>query len=143
MSRLPDFLTVEEAAAIVRIGRTLAYQEAARFEATRGAEGLPVIRIGRLLRVPRARLEALVGGPLTCLPVNRASADSDEGDVGTPTTPRHQRPASRRKSEREVPPPRPQRNTAPDSNLTPRPPISSRTRTASDQLDLFPPLTAP
>ena len=58
MSDLPPFFTVEEAAEVVRIGRTLAYQLAARFEATNGAEGLPVVRIGRLLRVPRAALEA-------------------------------------------------------------------------------------
>ena len=32
MSDLPPFFTVEEAAGVVRIGRTLAYQLAARFE---------------------------------------------------------------------------------------------------------------
>ena len=53
-------LTVEEAAAELRIGRRLAYELAARFEATGGAEGLPVIRLGRCLRVPRARLDALL-----------------------------------------------------------------------------------
>lgn len=53
-------LTVEEAAAALRIGRRLAYELAARFEATGGAEGLPVIRLGRCLRVPKARLEALL-----------------------------------------------------------------------------------
>ena len=61
---LPDFLTVEEAARVLRIGRTSAYALAARYEETDGAEGLPVVRVGRLLRVPRARLEAMAGGPL-------------------------------------------------------------------------------
>ena len=65
MSDLPPFFTVEEAAGVVRIGRTLAYQLAARFEATDGAEGLPVVRIGRLLRVPRAALETWAGTELT------------------------------------------------------------------------------
>ena len=30
-----------------------------------GAEGLPVVAVGRQFRVPRARLEDLAGGPLT------------------------------------------------------------------------------
>lgn len=38
---LPDLLTVEEAARFLRIGRTLAFQEAARFRATAGREGIP------------------------------------------------------------------------------------------------------
>ena len=65
MNDLPPFFTVEEAAGVVRIGRTFAYQLAARFEATNGAEGLPVVRIGRLLRVPRAALETWAGTELT------------------------------------------------------------------------------
>ncbi len=52
--------TVEEAAAALRIGRRLAYEQAARYLATGGAEGLPVVRLGRCLRVPRAKLEALL-----------------------------------------------------------------------------------
>ena len=41
---VPDFFTLEEAAAILRIGRTTAYELARRFEATGGAEGVPVRR---------------------------------------------------------------------------------------------------
>ncbi|MDQ3569255.1 MAG: helix-turn-helix domain-containing protein [Actinomycetota bacterium] len=52
-----DLLTVEEAAALLRIGRRKAYELAARFEATGGREGLPVVRLGRCLRVVRVRLE--------------------------------------------------------------------------------------
>lgn len=62
---LPAFLTVTEAAAVLRIGRTVAYALAKQYEATNGAEGLPVVRIGRQLRVPRAHLEALAGAALT------------------------------------------------------------------------------
>lgn len=64
---LPDFLTVAEAAVVLRIGRTAAYDLAKRYERTGGAEGLPVVRIGRVLRVPRAHLERLAGGPLTSI----------------------------------------------------------------------------
>jgi hypothetical protein len=62
---LPAFLTVTQAAALLQIGRTAAYDLAARYERSGGAEGLPVIRLGRALRVPRHRLELLAGGPLT------------------------------------------------------------------------------
>ena len=61
----PDFLTVEEAARIARIGRTTAYDIAREFEATAGASGLPVVRFGKQLRVPRYRLESWLGGPIT------------------------------------------------------------------------------
>lgn len=62
---VPAFLTIPEAAAVLRIGRTVAYELAARYLETDGADGLPVVRIGKQLRVPRARLEALAGDPLT------------------------------------------------------------------------------
>lgn len=62
---LPDFLTIEEAARVLRVGRTTAYGLAALFETSGGTDGLPVVRVGRLMRVPRARLEALAGAPLS------------------------------------------------------------------------------
>jgi hypothetical protein len=61
----PDLLTVEEAARVLRIGRTSAYALVRRYLATDGAEGVPVRRVGHLLRVPRCGLEELVGGPIT------------------------------------------------------------------------------
>jgi hypothetical protein len=61
---VPEFLTVGEAAAVLRIGRSAAYAQTRRFLATGGLEGLPVVRIGRLLRVPRAGLESMAGGVL-------------------------------------------------------------------------------
>ncbi|MGH9029463.1 MAG: helix-turn-helix domain-containing protein [Acidimicrobiales bacterium] len=63
-TQVPSVLTVEEAAKVLRIGRTAAYQLAQRFEATSGAEGLPVIRVGHLLRVPVPELERRLGGSL-------------------------------------------------------------------------------
>src|SRR5438874_11559750 len=68
MAELPDLLTVEEAAELVRIGRTAAYQLARQYLATDGAEGMPVRRIGRQLRVPRELLEAWVGTTLHAPP---------------------------------------------------------------------------
>lgn len=55
-------LTVEEAAAVLRIGRGTAYALARRYRATGGQEGLPVIVLGRSLRVPRAGLEQMLNG---------------------------------------------------------------------------------
>lgn len=69
----PDFLTVEEAARVVRIGRTTAYDLARQFLATGGREGLPVVRFGKQLRVPRCRLEEALGGPISWPP----SPDAD------------------------------------------------------------------
>lgn len=60
----PAFLTVEEAATVLRIGRTAAYLLARRWEDTGGAEGLPVVRFGRLLRTPVHELERLAGGAI-------------------------------------------------------------------------------
>ena len=66
----PDLLTLAEAAAVLRIGRTAIYELARRCEAAGGAlDGLVVLRVGRQLRVPRAWLEAKIGGPLTWPPV--------------------------------------------------------------------------
>ncbi len=54
---LPLFLTVEQASEVLAISRTAAYSLVNRWLDTAGNEGLPVIRLGRTLRVPRAALE--------------------------------------------------------------------------------------
>ncbi|MEZ5141821.1 MAG: hypothetical protein R2726_04790 [Acidimicrobiales bacterium] len=51
---LPDMLRVDEAAAVLRISRSRAYEEVAAFQRTGGVEGLASIRIGRTLRVLEA-----------------------------------------------------------------------------------------
>ena len=62
--RLPALLTVEEAGALLRIGRTKAYAMAQQWRATGGQSGLPVVDFGHVLRVPRRTLEELVGTEL-------------------------------------------------------------------------------
>ena len=59
LDELPEFLTVEEAAAVLRIGRTSAYLLCQRWRFSRGESGLPVVQVGRQLRVPRAALVRL------------------------------------------------------------------------------------
>lgn len=63
LSELPDVSTVEEAAAVLRIGRGAAYALARRYRATSGREGLPVVWVGRSLRVPRRAIEAILADP--------------------------------------------------------------------------------
>lgn len=55
-----EVLTIEEAASILRIGRTAAYAAARQWRASGGSEGLPCIEIGRTLRVPRAALQQML-----------------------------------------------------------------------------------
>jgi excisionase family DNA binding protein len=61
----PDMLTVEEAARVVRIGRSAAYKLAGEYVNSGGVSGLPARRIGGQLRVPRHLLEEYIGGPIT------------------------------------------------------------------------------
>ena len=53
-SELPDFLTVEEAAAELRLSRSQAFEMTRISRATGGRRGLPVLEFGRILRVPKA-----------------------------------------------------------------------------------------
>ena len=64
LSEYPDLLTVKEAADYLRISRALGYQLARQYRITDGAAGLPVVQLGRCLRVPRDDLELLVRGLL-------------------------------------------------------------------------------
>lgn len=61
LSDLPDLATVEEVAQALRISRTLAYQLARRWLDTNGSDGIPVIRLGGVLRTPRVALERFLG----------------------------------------------------------------------------------
>ena len=60
LAHLPLMLTVEQAREVLGIGRSLAYSEVRRYLATGGREGIPAVRIGSAIRVPRAGLVDLV-----------------------------------------------------------------------------------
>ena len=57
---LPLMLTVEQAREVLGIGRSLAYGEVRRYLATDGREGIPAVRIGSAIRIPRAGLVDLM-----------------------------------------------------------------------------------
>ena len=102
----PDFLTVEEAARILRIGRTAAYLAAKRYRQTNGGEGLPCVAIRGSLRVPRRQLEALAGGPIDGLASPVTEFDQRRRpDSAAATTP----------GTRPKPATRPKRAAAPDA----------------------------
>ena len=56
VAHLPLMLTVEQARNVLGIGRSLAYSEVRRYLATDGREGIPAVRIGSAIRIPRAGL---------------------------------------------------------------------------------------
>jgi excisionase family DNA binding protein len=56
----PPLLTVDEAARLLRVSRSLAYQLVRRYLATNGVDGVPAIRVGSCLRVPRWALLELI-----------------------------------------------------------------------------------
>ena len=57
---LSDVLTVEEAAGVLRIGRGAAYELARQWRESGGRNGVPVVTLGRSLRVPRDALRRLL-----------------------------------------------------------------------------------
>jgi len=80
---LPDLLTVEEAAVLCRIGRNKAYLLARQWIATNGRCGLPVVKFGHTLRVPRHALEEMLGLTFTAWP----SAPPSERGSAQPAAP--------------------------------------------------------
>lgn len=60
LDELPHVLTVEEAAGVLRISRGAAYELARHWRESGGRHGLPVVTLGRSLRVPRDALRRLL-----------------------------------------------------------------------------------
>jgi excisionase family DNA binding protein len=93
----PDLLTLEEAARVLRVGRTTAYADVRRWFATGGADGLPAVRVRRQVRVPRRELEDRIGGPITWpIPDEPAAATTTAAPVTAIDT--RPRPSRRRRS---------------------------------------------
>ncbi len=120
--RLPTLLTVEEAGALLRIGRTKAYAMTREWRETGGRSGLPVIDLGHVLRVPRRSLEELIGTELTDGEI--ADWVGETGEFSAPTDPPKQQTAD-----------------SPESTATDLPATTGRDRRRQhqgiDQLDLF------
>lgn len=76
---LPIMLTVKDAASVLRIGRSKAYEMAATYTSSGGTEGLPVIRLGDLLRIPKAALHEFVttGRLVQLIPQQHENATPD------------------------------------------------------------------
>ncbi len=56
LEEYPELMTVEEAAEYLRVSKAMGYQLARQYRITDGAAGLPVVQLGRCLRVPRDEL---------------------------------------------------------------------------------------
>lgn len=81
LRRYGDVLTVEEAAAILRISRSSAY-ELARAWRFGDRNGIPVIQVGRRLRVPRSALEKVLARPgrlYTASATDGSGSGTDDG----------------------------------------------------------------
>lgn len=57
---LPPFMTIDQAAKVLQLGRSKAYQLSVEWERTGGESGLPFVRFGHQKRIPRAALERFV-----------------------------------------------------------------------------------
>jgi hypothetical protein len=78
-------LTVDEAARVLRIGRTKAYALTREYRDTGGRSGIPVVDFGDVLRVPAARIAAKLG--VTAADVVAAVRGSHEAPAERPAPP--------------------------------------------------------
>ena len=61
---LPPLLTVEQAAKVLQIGRSKAYELTVEYERTDGASGLPFVWFGDQKRIPRDALAEYIESQL-------------------------------------------------------------------------------
>jgi len=62
---MPLLLTVSEAAAVLRVGRTTAYKLAEEWRSSGRRRGLPTVKLGSRVMVRRVDLEAMLQAPAT------------------------------------------------------------------------------
>jgi hypothetical protein len=95
LAHLPLMLTVEQTCQVLGIGRSLGYAQVRRYLASRGREGIPAVRIGTALRIPRAALvDLLLAAPAA---VSAEPAVLQVVPAAAPPRPRHRRTGSRPK----------------------------------------------
>jgi hypothetical protein len=103
----PDYLTVDEVAAIKRISRGRAYAQVRLGVATNGEDGIPAERVDKQFRISKYVIEEQLGGPITW-PIpgfhDCAEVPSDEASVEPPVP----QPASMS----DTTPPKPTRRSA-------------------------------
>ena len=61
LASLPDLMTVSEVAAYLRLGRATVYELCARYVDSGGDDGIPAVRIGRTIRIPKRRFADHLG----------------------------------------------------------------------------------
>lgn len=61
---VPPFMTIEQAAKVLQLGRSKTYELSVEWERSGGASGLPFVRIGHQKRIPRAVLQRFVDATL-------------------------------------------------------------------------------
>ena len=84
---LAIMLTVDEAARVLRVGRSKAYEMAALYTWSGGIQGLPVLRLGDLLRVPKFALYEFVTTGRVVQPITQpAPVATDHATASRPTT---------------------------------------------------------
>jgi len=83
---IPVLLTVEEAGELLRIGRTKAYALTREWRETNGQSGLPVVELGKVLRVPRSALERLIGSDLSTIRIQEPRTNGNVDPATTSTT---------------------------------------------------------
>ncbi len=101
MGLVPDLLTIEEAARVLRIGRTKAYAMGQEWRVTEGRSGIKVREFGGQLRVPRAWIEEQLGAPLRSIPQRPGRTNATNNEGRAQTTERTAEPTSTPKPEPE------------------------------------------